>query len=77
MLVPQLCLSLCDPMDCIPPGSSVHGISQARILKWVAIPLSRDLPKPGIELRSPALQANFLPCELPGKSICNICIMYR
>ena len=41
MLVPQLCPSLCDPMDCSPLGSSVHGILQARILKWGAIPLSR------------------------------------
>ena len=37
----QSCLTLCDPMDCSPPGFSVHGISQARILKWVAISLSR------------------------------------
>ena len=36
-------------MDCSPPGSSVHGILQARILKWVAISSSRDLAKPGIE----------------------------
>ena len=38
----QSCLTLCDPMDCSQPGSSVHGISQARILEWVAIPFSRD-----------------------------------
>ena len=37
----QLCLTLCDPMDCIPPDSSVHGILQARILEWVAMPFSR------------------------------------
>ena len=35
--VTQLCLALCDPMDCSPPGSSVHGIFQVRILEWVAI----------------------------------------
>jgi len=35
------CLTLCDPMDCSPPGSSVHGILQARILEWVAMPSSR------------------------------------
>ena len=40
-LVTQPCLSLCDPMDCSPPGSSVQGIFQARILEWVAIPSSR------------------------------------
>ena len=38
----QLCPTLCDPMDCSPPGSSVHGISQARILEWVAIFYSRE-----------------------------------
>ena len=43
------CLTLCGPMDCIPPGSSVHGALQARILEWVAMPSSRDLPNPGIE----------------------------
>ena len=37
VLVTQLCLTLCNPMDCSPPGSSVHGILQARILEWVAI----------------------------------------
>ena len=37
----QSCLTLCDPMDCSLPGSSVHGISQARILEWVAMPSSR------------------------------------
>ena len=37
----QSCLTLCDPMDCSPPGSSVRGILQARILEWVAVPLSR------------------------------------
>ena len=37
-----LCLTLCDPMDCSLPGSSVHGIFQARILEWVAISFSRE-----------------------------------
>ena len=41
VLVTQSCLTLWDPMDCIPPGSSVHGILQARTLEWVAIPISR------------------------------------
>ena len=36
----------CDPMDCSPPGSSVHGISQTRILQWVAIPFSRESSQP-------------------------------
>ena len=72
MLVTQSCPTLCDPMDCSPPGSSVHGILQARILEWVAIPFSRgsspgDLPDPGIEPRSLALQADSLLSEPPGK----------
>ena len=46
---------------------TVHGILQARILEWVAFPFSRDLPNPGIEPRSPTLQADSLPAELPGK----------
>ena len=44
--VPQSCPTICDPMDCNPRGSSVHGISQARILDWVAIPFSRVPSQP-------------------------------
>ena len=44
VLLTQSCLTLCDPMDCSPPGSSVPGILQARILEWVAMLFSRDLP---------------------------------
>ena len=68
VLIAQSCLTLCDPMDCSPPGSSVHGILQARILAWVAMhPPPGDLPDPGIEPQSPALQAGALPSERPGK----------
>ena len=42
----QLCLTLCNPMVCSPTGSSVHGISQARILEWVAMPFSRGSSQP-------------------------------
>ena len=41
VLVTQSCLTLCDPMDCTPSGSSVHGILHARMLEWVAIPFFR------------------------------------
>ena len=44
--LPQSCLTVCDPMDCSPLGSSVHGILQARILEWVAIPSSRGSSQP-------------------------------
>ena len=53
--VAQLCLTLCDHMDCSPPGSSVHGIFRARILSGLPLPSPGDLPKPGIKSRSPAL----------------------
>ena len=46
VLVPQLCLTLCNPMNCNPPGSSIHGILQARILEWVAISFSRASSQP-------------------------------
>ena len=41
-----LYLTMCDPMDCSPPGSSVHGILQERILEWVAMPSSRESSQP-------------------------------
>ena len=44
--VAQLCPTLCDPVDCSPPGSSIHGILQARILEWVAISFSRGSSRP-------------------------------
>ena len=68
VLVTQSCLTLYDPMDCSPPCSSVHGILQARILEQVAISFSWDLRNPGIELRSPALQADSLLSEPPRGS---------
>jgi len=46
---------------------TVHGILQARILEWVAFPFSGDIPNPGIERRSPTLQADSLPAESQGK----------
>ena len=50
--------TLCDPMDCSLPGSPIHGLFQARVLEWLPFPLSGDLPDPGIEPGSPALQAD-------------------
>ena len=58
----QLCPTLCDPRDCGPPGTSVHGILKARIPEWVALPPPGDLPNPRIEsmsLKSPALAGRF------------------
>ena len=56
VLVAQACPTLCNSMDCRPPGSSVHGILQERILEWVAIPFSRGSSIPGIQPSSPELQ---------------------
>ena len=60
VLVTQSCPTLCDPMDCNPPGSSIHGILQARILEWLLFP-----PNSGIEPSSPVLQADSLQSEPP------------
>ena len=72
------CPTLCDLVDCSPPGFSVRGISQARILEWGAICSRGDLPYPGIEPTSdcrqtPALQADSVLTELPGKPL-DMCI---
>ena len=62
----------CDPMDYSSPGSSVHDVSQARILEWVSISYSRDLPTPGTEpsfLSSSTLAGRFFATEPPGKPV--------
>ena len=64
-LVTQSCPTLCDPMDCSPPGSSVHGDSPGRNAGVGCHP--GDLSNPGIKPRSPELQADSLPSEPPGK----------
>ena len=66
-LVTPSCPTLCDPMDCSLPGSSVHGILQVRILEWVTMTSPGDLPDPGMNPRSPALQEDSLPSEPSGK----------
>ena len=57
----QSCPTLCNPMDCSLPGSSVPGILQARILEWVGRPTSKDLPDPVIKL------ASLMSPELAGR----------
>ena len=66
VLVSQSCSTLCNPMNYSQPGYSVHGILQARILEWVAIPFFRASSQPEIKPKSPespALQADSLPSE--------------
>ena len=55
------CFQLCNPMDCSSPASSVHGILQARILEWVTMLSSRDLPDPGIK------PVSLAPAALAGR----------
>ena len=62
--VAQSCWTLCNPMD-----YTVHGILQARIMEWVAFPFSRKSSNPRTKPRSPALQADSLLAEPPGKPI--------
>ena len=66
--VAQSCLTLCDPMDCSPPGYYIHGISRQEYWSGVPFPSPGDLPESGIEPWSPALQADYLLSELPGKN---------
>ena len=67
VLVAQSCLTLCNSMNCIPLDSSVHGIFQSKILEWVAIPFSRGSSQSRGWTWSPALQADSLSSESPGK----------
>ena len=58
-LVAQSCLTLCDLMDCSPPGFSVHGISKARILEWVAISFPRGSSRPKDQTRVSCIAGRF------------------
>ena len=66
-LVAQSCLTLCDPMDYSPPGSSVHGILQARIVEQVAMPSSRGSYHPRDQTQVSHIWAESLMSEPPGK----------
>ena len=77
-LVTQSCPTLCNPMDCSPPGSSVHGIFKARILEWVAISYSRGVfltQGSNLSLASPTSAGKFFTTVLPGKPQCSINIL--
>ena len=66
VLVAQLCPTLCDPKDCSPPDSSVHGTLQTRMLECVVTPFSRGSSQCKDKPGSPALQANSLLSESQG-----------
>ena len=67
-LVTKSCPTLLKPHGYSPPGSSVHGIFQAKMLEWVAILSPGDLPGPGLKPRSPVLQTYYLVTEPPGNT---------
>ena len=67
VFVTQSCLTLCYPIDCSPPGSSVHGISQVRILVWVAISFSRGSSRPRDGTHVSYLAGRFCTTESPGQ----------
>ena len=66
-LVAKSCLTLWDPMDCGLPGSSVHGISQVRILKWVVMSFSRGFSQPRDQTHISCITDTFFTTEPPGK----------
>ena len=68
MLINQLCPTLWDPMDYSLLGTSVHGLLQQEYWSGFPFPSPGDLPDPGIEPRSPAMQANSLSSEPPRNS---------
>ena len=76
----RFCLTLCNSMDYCLPGSSLHGIFQARELVGLPFPSPGDLPDPEIKPRSPSLQADVLLSEPPGKPItlffCSISVLF-
>ena len=67
VLVAQSCLTICDPRDCSPPGSSLHGILQARILEWVAIPFSKGSSQHSDWTQVSYVAGRFFTTELPWK----------
>ena len=70
VLLTKSCLTLCDPRDCTLPGSSVHGILQARVLEWVTISFSRGPSQPRDRTHVPLLAGGFFTTEPPEKSRC-------
>ena len=73
-LITQSCPTLCDPMDCSLPGSSVFGLLQAEYWSGLPFPSPENLPDPGIKPGSPALLTDSLPSEPPGKANTNILV---
>ena len=75
--IAQLCPTLCDPVDCRPSGSSVHGISQARILEWVAISFSRGSSWPMDRTRVSCIAGRHFNLWATRKMDCVLCCGFR
>jgi len=69
MLVALSCPTLCNPMDCNLPGSSAHGVLQARILEWVAIPFSRGFSQLRDQTWVSCIVSRYFTAEPPGKPL--------
>ena len=69
VLVAQSCPTLCNPMDCSPPGSSVHGTLQARILEWLAISSSRGSSQPGDRIQVSCIAGGFFPIRATRQAL--------
>ena len=74
--VAQLCLTLCDPMDCSLPGPSAHGIFQARILEWIVIPFSRGSSRPRGQTRVSCIAGRFFTIWATGEALLHVAGMY-
>ena len=73
----QSCPTLCDLMDCSPPGSSILGILQTRTLEWVAISFSRGFSQPGDQSRVSCLTIGFSTTEPPGKPLAGLLASHK
>ena len=73
VLVTQSYPTLCDPMDCSPPGSSLHGILQARILEWVAMPSSRGSSQPRDQIQVSCIAGRFFTIWTSREALLSVC----
>ena len=73
----NLCVTHCNAMDYKPPGSSVHRISQARILEWLPLPSPGDPPNHGIKTMFPVLAGGFYTTEPPGEPVFDIWVSLK
>ena len=76
ILVAQLCPTHCDPRDCSPPSSFVHGILQARILEWIAVPFSRGSSQPWDRTHISCMAGRFFITSITHSFTMNIIIFY-